>query len=130
MIQLFVEQRWFASLSRIDSINIETFFPLDPAKTTAVREIDAHESGGLILADAPTLFPVQFANDAFVRARLIPTAGDDHELYPPSRVRSPRFQNIGTATLWILTRQYVFDPPAGGAMTRSVGAHMYFDQYV
>jgi hypothetical protein len=129
MIQTFVEQRWLWPVSSVDPINIETFMPLDPAKTTVIREIDTHEAGGMTLADAPNLSPVAFSKDAFVRARVIATNGFEQVLYPPSHVRSPSFPAIGTITLWILAEGYKFDPPALVAVRRAIGAHLYVDQY-
>lgn len=129
MIQLFVEQRWLWPRPSIDPINIETFMPLDPAKTTVVREIESHEAGGLVLADAPNLSPVPFSKDAFVRVRVVAANGFEEVLYPPSHVRSPAFQGIGTITLWVLAEGYKFDPPAEVAIRRSIGAHVYVDQY-
>lgn len=129
MIQLFVEQRWLWPVNGVDPINIETFMPLDPAKTTVVREIDSHEAGRVVLADAPNLSPVALSKDAFVRVRVIAANGFEEVLYPPSHVRSPPFQGTGTITLWILAEGYKFDPPALVAVTRSLGAHVYVDQY-
>jgi hypothetical protein len=129
MIQLFVEQRWLWPRPSIDPINIETFMPLNPAKTTVVREIDSHEAGRVVLADAPDLFPATLSKDAFVRARVLASNGFEQVLYPPSHVRSPNFLGTGTITLWILAEEYKFDPPAQVAIRRSIGAHLYVDQY-
>ena len=131
MMQFSFEDTVFLPVTTIGGFGASGTMPLNPDKTTVVREIAAEEINGVVGVNMPGSVNLSFTTKAFAEVDLtaVPGKAEGASLLGPSCVPSPSFRGIEEITFSLTFGG--FTAPAGGELlVQSVGAggHVYVDQ--